>query len=354
MAALVPGAKLIRVGPPQKIEAAGVYDMPMPWYHDDCCVGPSISSGGLRTIWSYSPAHYWAESRLNPDNWEDRTDEDGVVTRVFLPEEDDERPHFSLGRAAHHLLFLGRDKFLDEFAIRPPQWKDWRTKEAQKWKREARAAGYTIITENELENITGMAKSLAVHPLVRAGILDGEVERSLIWRDPETGIWLKSRPDNLPATSSDGADLKTTTSVRTDSLQRTLAEFQYAMQADLARQGFKAVLGRDMESFAFVFVETKKPWCVRVVSLRPSDLERAAIQNRHALRMFAESVATGVWPGPGGIQTDAEYLSPAPWGIVRDENRIALLDSGGSGETDDTLSKVAEMANDYDFEGDDE
>src|SRR5687767_976932 len=152
MSAIAPGAKLIRVSDGQKITTPGLYDLSLRWYHDDCCVGPSASSSVLRTVWSDSPAHAWAQSRLNPANWEERQDQEtGEITRVFLPEEGVERPHFSLGRAAHHLLFLGRKGFDKEFAVRPEKWSDWRTNDSKRWKREMIDAGYTIITDNELE-----------------------------------------------------------------------------------------------------------------------------------------------------------------------------------------------------------
>lgn len=206
-------------------------------------------------------------------------------------------------------------------------------------------AGFTIITENELDNITGMARSLAAHPLVKAGILDGEVERSMFWQDPETGLWLKSRPDNIPNDSGDYADLKTTVSVKTDALMKALADYEYPMQAALTGEASRMVLGREMETFTFVFVETKRPWCVRVVALRPSDLDRATMQNHHAIRMFANGMRTGFWPGPGGVQEDAEYLSPAPWAIKRNEDRLELLaQSDDDGDLGDRVAAMAEEA----------
>lgn len=292
------------------ITQPGVYDMTMADYHGQPCEGPSISSSGLRTIWSASPAHYWVESSLNPD-------------RV----EANERPHFSLGRAAHHLLFLGRTGFDAEFVVRPDKWNDWRTKEAKEWRSDMIAAGLTIITDAELEHITGMARSLGAHPLVKAGILDGAVERSLIFRDPQTGAWLKSRPDNIPTDSADVADLKTTVSVQTDALRRTIADYHYTMQGALVGMAFREVLQREMQTFTLVFVEKTPPYCCRVVTLRPSDLERGEMQIRAAVQMFADCCARGEWPGPGGQQQDAEYLSPSDWSVKQVEERLTLLAS---------------------------
>jgi hypothetical protein len=276
----------------QKITRDGLYvDMPMDDYHGQPCAGPSISSSGLRTIWAQSPAHYYVTSSLNPDR-----------------KEQDQKAHFNIGRAAHHLLLQGQDGFLEQYAIRPDKWSDFRTKDAKSWRDEMITAGFTILKEEDLYNISGMAKSLARNPLVKAGILDGDVERSLIFKDPETGVWLKSRPDCIPNASGDVADLKTTNSVKTEALQRTLEDYDYAMQGALGAMAFDKIMPMALESFTLVFVEKAAPWCVRVVTLTPEDMLRGAMQVAAATRIFAACVEANEWPGPGGVQQDAEFL----------------------------------------------
>lgn len=287
----------------------GVYDLTMDRYHGQPCDGPSISSSGLRTIWQSSPAHYYLNSSLNPNREPD----------------EDERPHFALGRAAHHLLLQGRKGFDAEYAVRPERWKDWRTAEAREWKSDAIKAGMTIITDAELANIAGMARSLAAHPLVKAGILDGAVERSLIWRDPETGVWCKSRPDAIPTSGLDVADLKTCVSVSTDSLRRSLGDFGYHQQGALVGEAFRHVLGREMATFTLVWVEKAAPWCVRITTLTPEDLLRGQRQNEAALRLFARCADAGHWPGPGGEQPDGEFLSISDWSAKSIDARLETM-----------------------------
>ncbi len=292
-----------------RITENGVWDLTMDRYHGQPCDGPSISSSGLRTIWNSSPAHFYLNSSLNPDREPD----------------EDERPHFALGRAAHHLLLQGRKGFDAEYAVRPERWKDWRTAEAREWKSDAIKAGMTIITDAELANIAGMARSLAAHPLVKAGILDGAVERSLIWRDPETGVWCKSRPDAIPTSGLDVADLKTCVSVSTDSLRRSLGDFGYHQQGALVGEAFRHVLGREMATFTLVWVEKAAPWCVRITTLTPEDLLRGQRQNEAALRLFARCADAGHWPGPGGEQPDGEFLSISDWSAKSIDARLETM-----------------------------
>src|SRR5690606_28242727 len=125
---------------------------------------------------------------------------------------------------------------------------------------------------------------------------------SLIWQDP-SGAWLKSRPDNIPTGSGLYADLKTTESVSDEALERSLASFGYHMQAALVGMASEAVLGRQMEEFAFVWVEKSAPFCVRVTVLTGEDLERGRMQLRRSIDTFARCVKSGEWPGPGGGRT---------------------------------------------------
>lgn len=307
-----------------QITAPGVYALSMAEYHSDICDSPSISSSGLRTIWSQSPAHYHYDSPYNPNR----------------PEPKD-RPHFSIGKAAHHLLYLGRTGFDAEFVVRPEEWKDWRTKASQEWKAEQLKAGLTIITDAELAAITGMARSLGAHPLVKAGILDGAVERSLIFRDPVTGAWVKSRPDNVPHGSGLYADLKTSESVSTEALERSLASFGYHMQAGTVAMAAEALGLPPVEEFAFVWVEKAPPHCVRVTVLTGEDLERGRMQLRRSIDQFAACVKSGVWPGPGGDRRDAEYLQLPAWAAKRIDLQLEIAAAEASDNDNHNQPKAA-------------
>lgn len=282
-----------------------IKNVDMAFYHGQLTTTPSVSSSGLRTIWSKSPAHYFDTSYLNPNR----------------PEESD-RAHFSLGRAAHHLLLLGRKGFDEEFVVRPEQWSDWRTKDSQAWRTEMREAGKTIITMSELENIAGMAGSLGREPLVKAGILDGLVERTIVYRDPETGVMCKSRPDSIPA-DADFSDLKSCESVDDDSIQRSITNFGYNQQGATVRSAALHALGVVMQDFTLVFVEKSRPWCVRVVPIPVEDLDRGEQQNRVALWKFAHGIETGEWPGPGEELGEA-YRGLQPYARKRIDDRLAV------------------------------
>lgn len=288
----------------EKIARPGLYhSVPISTYHSaDLCDGPSVSSSGLRTIINESAAHFWCTSPLNPNRVEPK-ESDALI----------------LGRAAHHLL-LGEDDFSTLFIARPDKWDSWRTIDAKRWKAEQEAEGRTVLLPSQLEQIRGMARSLAAHPLIDAGILNGQIEQTLAWKCKETGVWLKARPDAIPNDSGDFADLKTTADISTAGLTRAIAEQGYHMQAALIASGWHALTGNDIASFSFVFVEKSPPFCVRIVTLRDEDLARGERQNLIAIKEFVACMESGDWPGPGGA--DAEFMSLPEWAQKRIDHQI--------------------------------
>lgn len=310
----------------EPISAPGVYaGIPIDIYHGaDLCDGPSISSSGLRTIFNDCPMAYWIESPLNP--------------RRLIP---DEKEAFILGRAAHHLV-LGESDFGKFFTVEPATYPDSKTGEQKAWNNNAtycrdwrahvtEGEGRTILTAKQIEAIRGMAgllpwqkdledSGLANNAVVRAGALSGLVEHTIIARDEATGIYLKSRPDAIPLDSTEFNDFKSTIEVSYPKLQRTLDDFRYDMQADLASTCLKQAADQPFTSFAFIFAMKKPPHAVEIVELKPSDLEEAAKDNRVAIDTFADCLARGRWPGPSGGRGDARYIERS----VRNHEAAAL------------------------------
>lgn len=298
----------------EPIDKPGLYKgIGMDEYHGQLTVGPSISSSGLRTIFSLSPAHYFAESYLNPER----------------PEDDEANAALILGRGAHHLL-LGEADFARHFVIRPAElngkpWQGNRT-DCKEWLAAMAAERLTVLLPAQIEAIRGMARGLSQHPMVRAGILNGLIEHSIVWKDEETGIWLKVRPDAIPTDAGVFADLKTQADITDKGIERAVVERGYHVQGALVAMASRAVLGRDLDSFALVFVEKTAPYWVRVVEIKPADIDLGIRQIRTALRVFARCLERSVWPGPGGEQTDAQYVDIPEWTVKKIEERMALLE----------------------------
>jgi hypothetical protein len=262
-----------------KINKPGVWaKVPIEVYHSDCCDGPSISSSGLREI---APPHgcpvkYWDNSYLNAD-------------RAPSVQKD----HFSLGKAVHTLL-LGEDGFRDQFVIRPEEFPDYRTNAAKDWRKKQVAAGKTILPPESLEQIEGMAERVA-NDQTFVDHLRGDVERSIMYRDPKTGIWVKTRPDSIPADTVI-ADLKTTADASDRGCALAVQKFGYHMQLALAGTAIEEVRNVKIKDHVLLFIEPKRPFAYSIKPIDIQYIEYGARQNRAALDVFAQCWEAGYWP----------------------------------------------------------
>ena len=291
----------IRIWNKRPIAMPGVYSgMPLSRYHAaDACVEPSISSSGLRKILKDSPRHYWSSSPYNPNRVE--------------PEETEA---LVLGRAAHHLLF-GESDFRKLFTVRPAtvNGEPWHSNKiiCKAWLRQAEGEGLTVLTTAQLEQVKGIAGSLADDPAVRAGCLNGAIEHSWFYKDKKTGVWIKVRPDANPTGDLSFVDLKLTRSTDAYSLERTMRDYRYYQQASLTATACEEVLGRPMDSFSFFFVESNPPFDVEFVIVKDDEIVRSQKENRLAIDRFADCMRSGKWPGRRGDRAEPKWIERPTW-----------------------------------------
>lgn len=275
--------------PKGKITKPGVYDLSMAAYHRaDICDGVSISSSGLRKAISKSIRHWWNEY-LNPAREE---------------EEDDsaESKYLVLGRAAHHLL-LGEAEFGKHFVLQPKEAPDakgvlgpWHGSKTfcKKWAAEQQLAGKGVLTDAMLKQVRGIAQAFAENAHVRGGMLNGLVEKSFIWQDEETGIWLKSRPDAVPLADEMTVDVKIVNDASRIGAVRSLNDSNLHIQAALAGMALENVLGwkRNDGLHYLLFGESGSPHCCIAQPISEYAIDYARREIRGMLREIAAALAT--------------------------------------------------------------
>ncbi len=285
----------------KRITEPGWYSgIPIERYHSaELCDGPAVSSSDLRTCFHKSPAHMFVRWAENPDR------EEQEMTRAQ-----------TLGAAAHHLL-LGEDNFKLKFVAQPETYRDKKTAELKPWTYQANFckdwrtkqtdAGRIVVTVKELKAIVQMARTLALEPLVKEGLLSGHIETSGFFRDQQTGLWVKVRPDVVPM-GGEFIDLKTASEVTTPALMSSVRSYGYNQQGALIWEACEA-LEQPFESFMLLFVETAAPFCARAVPMPDEDMGLGREQNRHTMRKIKACIDAGHWPGPGEGELIALGLS---------------------------------------------
>lgn len=263
------------------VTAPGIYDdMPASEYHADPVPGGSLSSSGARQLLPPScPAKYrW--SREHP------------------------QPHkqvFDLGHAAHAaILGVGEPvEVLDE------KFANYNTKAAQQARDEAYAAGKTPLLVKERDQVAAMEAALRAHPIAGPLFEPGTfaAEQCLFWFDDEFGVWRRAMLD-AHTRLDDGrlliVDYKTTRSAEPEQVAKSIADYGYHQQDPWYCDAAVATgLADSLDDVAFVFVFQEKdpPHLITVTEVQPNDRSWGRLDNRRALRIFADCQATGLWPG---------------------------------------------------------
>lgn len=274
--------------PTAPTRAPGVYpDISNHDYHE----GPGISNSGLSVLIDYSPLHYW-DRRLNPDR----------------PRPSEPSPQLVMGSALHKYV-LEPLSFDDEFILEP-EGIDRRTKDGKaRWAEfQLQAGGKGILSADMLERVRGMANALMNHPTARRLLESGQVEQSLYWNDPETGVLCKARPDWMADVFL--VDLKTTTDASLAEFQRSIHNFGYHRQAAFYLQGLSHLFGDKHANFVFLAVESQRPFAVAPYAIDDASLARGRAEIRKALALYARCLETNTWPGYHEAVT---AISLPPW-----------------------------------------
>lgn len=290
----------------EQITENGVYsDISLERYHNDNSLfdGPSVSKSALKAMLpphGGSPKAFWHRWKYNPDHITSKT-----------------AKAMDFGKAVH-CLFLGDEVFDEKFVVLPEKWKDFGTKDARIWRDECVAAGFTVLKPEQIERIRLMALDAAEYPLIKNdGLLNGKVEQSMVAKDPQTGIWLKTRPDNEPF-NFDGlfADLKTTSSMAEDFLQKQLFDCGYYLQGAMTRKVCR-LLNRLFQGFVFVYVLNDEVPDTGHVELSTHELDRGERAIDWCLQQIRHGLDTGDWPGHQPFKDGTLPIQMKPWEATR-------------------------------------
>ncbi|MEC9067847.1 MAG: PD-(D/E)XK nuclease-like domain-containing protein [Pseudomonadota bacterium] len=252
--------------------------------------GPSLSSSGAKKLLAQSPFHFWFDSPLNPNR----------------PPEPD-KPHFNVGKAAHDLILL-TDRWPEHYYVTPEGFSRAKTKamaEEIAAADEAIAAGKTILSFDQAETVKAVAEAIKRNDLAVATLTNGVTEETLVWKDPQTGVWLRARPDFRPNSILEKrkvmvvSDLKfvAPTHASPDGFQKAIFNFGYHQSAAFYADAIKAIYGHYPTHWVHVVVEKEPPYSVSLYELPGEDIERGRILNRRAIDLFARCLETGKWPG---------------------------------------------------------
>lgn len=262
--------------PPIMVTGPGVYNLTDEEYFGPALASTTLSSTGARVLLAPGgPARY-------------RHQADTGTVEI--------RREFDLGHAVHTYV-LGSGPLPVEFAGTGANPEAWQKNDDKAAVAALRAAGKVPLRPSDFAAAQAMAKAVADHPIA-AKLLDrGEPERTLVWRDPVTGVMCRAKVDWL---RPDGiVDLKTTESAAPDALSKAAHNYGYAIQAPFYLRGFR-LLNLDLERepfFVHIAVEKTAPYLVHVSQLTERATAWGDRQVSEALEIYRDCTAAAEWPG---------------------------------------------------------
>jgi len=292
------------------ITAPGIYpDITNEQYHGaEPCDAPSISSTGLKKLVPFtalqakghSPRHYWEGSPLNP-NRKPQVQTDALRVgaafhdALLMPER-------YADPSIYHFLPEGFSR-----AAKVKQADDIARADA------AEAAGLTLIKADDQIEIDAMVSAIRAHPNANAILSSGVAEMTLAWKDEETGVWLRCRPDWIAFGRPIGINVKSTADASYSGFQSDITKYRYAQSAALEIDGLtalaeqiKAMFPRFKAPTSYLHPTVEKPGAgwqpgdylpVALWQLPPEDIEYGRALNRRAIRLFADCLSADRWPG---------------------------------------------------------
>lgn len=230
---------------PSTPEYLGIYpDLSNEEYHEHT---ESISRSALME-YKKSPYNYWAKYINNSRPFQEST------------------PAMIFGSAFHSLI-LEPENFDEYFAVVPEQklLKDVGREEYELYKKqvsEIKNSNKRIISDENLNSLFQMREALWNHSEAIELIQDGKYEQSFFWKDEDSGLTLKSRPDIMHHNMI--VDIKTCSDASSHAFQNSMVFGGYHIQGAMIQEGWKNLTGNTISTVINIAIEKTYPYCIGI------------------------------------------------------------------------------------------
>jgi exodeoxyribonuclease VIII len=185
---------------------------------------------------------------------------------------------------------------------------EFRTKEAKSWRDEMEAEGLQVLKASELDAAKAQLDAIKSKP--EAAVLINGAQFQVAFRHATAFPFAsKGLIDILPDDGETIVDLKTCEPSALESkrsLARHIFDWGYHIQAGAYCEGMAIASGIERTQFKFIFVTSKPPFRVAVVSLPFPAISYGADLYRNGAKRFAECLETNKWPSiwDGEVEID--------------------------------------------------
>jgi len=238
--------------------------------------------------------------------------------------EHDTKLHLDFGNA-FELALLDPDEFgrkvanevdiLNEIKEKAPDvkkpratavYKDWIEAEQKADKYIIRADG-----KQSFETIQFMLRSCYKDATIQKLINNIEYQFSIYWKDTQTGLNLKTRPDICKSKKNIIVDLKTTLDGSPEKFSRDLANFDYPLQACMQIDGvLQSGFMPKVDKYFWLVVEKEPPYSATIYEFDQEDIKYCMTEYEYVKGITARAIEQNLYPSysqqadnPHGILT---------------------------------------------------
>lgn len=142
---------------------------------------------------------------------------------------------------AFHAYLLGTSD-----VVSLPEGESFRSKDNQKWRADQLEAGNIIVSYNDMQLLKRMKEGIEQtslmpeYPDYMEIIKQGTKEQCIEWKDRQTGLMLKAKPDLIPAGTDYLVDLKTAQKADAESFAKEVINYGYHIQTVFYRAAVAA------------------------------------------------------------------------------------------------------------------
>lgn len=255
----------------------GIYQgIPNEAYH----AGPGISKSGLWKIHTSTPAHF------------------------KFPPPPKRKEHFEFGEAVH-LAILEPDTFEAKTYRGPDDRRGNKWKDAIEF---GKVSNKIVLTETDYDNALAVRDAVHADQWINSIITGGDrmVEASAYWKDEQTGVMCRCRPDLYRKDLNIILDVKSTLCAAERDFAKSIVNYGYHSQEAFYSDGM-AALGAGVDAFVFLAWEKESPYAKAVYELPPSIVEEGRLIMRKALNTYAACVTSNNWPGYASGVTELKF-----------------------------------------------
>jgi hypothetical protein len=144
---------------------------------------------------------------------------------------------------------------------------------------------------------------------------DGHAEESFVWKDPETGLWCKSRPD-FYRNGKTIVQFKTSEDVRPVPFKRDIVKFGYHIGSAMEMDALTAVLGTAFDEYVIIAAEKNPPYAIRCIQLGERTLQEGQELFYKGLKTLKKCEDTGIFPA---YEDEIVYIDINEWDFVKGE-----------------------------------